>query len=442
MMMLAYYLDLGFRSFRSAKGLTALMLLSIAMGVAACMTTLTVFHVLSGDPIPGKSDRLFNVQLDSASIGEYQPGTEPNYQLTRFDAETLLRERRGVHQVMMTGGMIPVDPSGSQSAASAGQRPFVVRSRYASADFFTLFEAPFLSGGVWSAADDKAEARVAVVTRELAEQLFGSEDPQGKTLRLRDTDFRIVGVLKDWRPAPHYFDVSLGAYAPAALVYVPFSTAVSLKFGSGGNRNCWANSNGIDSSSLNAPCDWVQFWVQLDTPQQQSDYRDYLRRYHAQQKAAGRFERPENAKLRPVMEWLSVRKVVPSDIRLQVWLAFGFLLVCLTNAVGLLLAKCLRRSGEIGVRRALGASRRAIFMQFLVEAGSLGLSGGLLGLGLTWLGLWAVRQNASPYAQLAQLDWQMLGTTLLLALAASLMAGLLPAWRACQVTPALQLKTQ
>ena len=127
MMMLPYYLDLGFRSFRSAKGLTALMLLSIAMGVAACMTTLTVFHVLSGDPIPGKSDRLFNVQLDSASIGEYQPGTEPNYQLTRFDAETLLRERRGVHQVMMTGGMIPVDPSGSQSAASAGQRPFVVR---------------------------------------------------------------------------------------------------------------------------------------------------------------------------------------------------------------------------------------------------------------------------------------------------------------------------
>ena len=137
-----------------------------------------------------------------------------------------------------------------------------------------------------------------------------------------------------------------------------------------------------------------------------------------------------------------MRKVVPSDIRLQVWLAFGFLLVCLTNAVGLLLAKCLRRSGEIGVRRALGASRRAIFMQFLVEAGSLGLSGGLLGLGLTWLGLWAVRQNASPYAQLAQLDWPMLGTTLLLALAASLMAGLLPAWRACQVTPALQLKTQ
>ena len=116
MTMLTYYLDLGFRSFKSAKGLTALMLLSIAMGVAACMTTLTVFHVLSGDPIPGKSGRLFNVQLDADPLSDYQPGSEPNYQLTRFDAETLLREKRGVHQVMMTGGFVPVDPSGSQVA--------------------------------------------------------------------------------------------------------------------------------------------------------------------------------------------------------------------------------------------------------------------------------------------------------------------------------------
>lgn len=440
--MFKYYIDLALRSFKADRGLTALMLLSIAMGVAACMTTLTVFHVLSGDPIPHKSGRLFNVQLDVEPMRDYQPGSEPNYQLSRFDAETLLREKRGVHQVMMTGAGIAIDPAGSQSRASESQRPFSARARYTSADFFTMFEAPFLSGGGWSEADDKAEARVAVISRELAEQLFGSEDARGKTLRLRDADFRVVGVLRDWRPAPHYFDLSLGAYAESAEIMVPFSTAMSLKFGPSGSFNCWDNNKGVDSRSLNAPCDWIQYWVQLDTPQQARDYRDYLRNYHAQQKAAGRVERPENSRLRPVMDWLAVQKVVPSDIRLQVWLAFGFLLVCLTNTVGLLLAKCLRRSGEIGVRRALGASRRAVFMQFLVEAGSLGLSGGLLGLGLTAAGLWAVRQNASPYAQLAQLDWAMLGTTLLLALTASLLAGLLPAWRACQVAPALQLKTQ
>ena len=146
-------------------------------------------------------------------------------------------------------------------------------------------------------------------------------------------------------------------------------------------------------------------------------------------------------RLRDVMELLEYNKVVPSDVVLQLWLGFGFLLVCLLNTVGLLLAKFLRRSSEIGVRRALGASRSEIFKQCLVEAGTIGLAGGILGLGLALLGLWGVRQQPSSYAQLAHLDLGMLLTTFALAIVASLFAGLLPAWRAMQVTPALQLKS-
>lgn len=116
--------------------------------------------------------------------------------------------------------------------------------------------------------------------------------------------------------------------------------------------------------------------------------------------------------------------------------------MCLLNTSGLLLAKFLRRSGEIGVRRALGASRREIFAQYLVEAGVVGLAGGVLGLGIALLGLWAVRHRAASYADLAQLDPLMLLTTFVLAIVASMLAGMLPAWRAMQVAPAIQLKTQ
>ena len=142
------------------------------------------------------------------------------------------------------------------------------------------------------------------------------------------------------------------------------------------------------------------------------------------------------------MTWLDFNKIVPGDVRLQLWLAFGFLLVCLLNTVGLLLAKFLRRSSEIGVRRALGASRRAIFAQCLVEAGTIGLAGGVLGLGLALLGLWAVRQQPNSYNQLAHLDVSMLVATFVIAIVASLLAGILPAWRACEVAPAIQLKSQ
>jgi putative ABC transport system permease protein len=120
----------------------------------------------------------------------------------------------------------------------------------------------------------------------------------------------------------------------------------------------------------------------------------------------------------------------------------GFLLVCLINTVGLLLAKFLRRSGEIGVRRALGASRGQIFLQSLIEAGTVGLAGGLLGLVLAMLGLYAVRQQPVDYAKLATLDGQMLLMTFALTLVASLLAGFLPALRAMQVAPAIQLKSQ
>jgi len=437
--MLSYYIELGFRSLRSARALTVLVLLSVAMGVAACMTTLTVFHVLSGDPIPTKSSKLFNVQLDAQKLRDFTPGSEPDLQLTRFDAEALLRDKRGVHQVMMTGANTAVDPEGS---GKGDLRPFYSRSRFTSADFFPMFEPPFQYGGGWSAAEDESKARVAVISRELNQRLFDGADSRGKTLRLRDKDFTIVGVMDDWRPAPHYFDLTLGAYSKPAEVYIPLQTSLELKFGRSGTMSCWSDVPGGDVLGLSVPCSWVQYWVQLDTPEQVSAYRDYLQQYAAQQKQAGRYERPPNGRLRSVMEWLAVRKAVPSDIQLQVWLAFGFLVVCLTNAVGLLLAKCLRRAGEIGVRRALGASRGAIFMQFLVEAGSLGFAGGVLGLALTAVGLWIVRQNESSYAALAQLDWAMFGTTFGVAIFASLLAGLLPAWRACQITPALQLKVQ
>jgi putative ABC transport system permease protein len=109
--------------------------------------------------------------------------------------------------------------------------------------------------------------------------------------------------------------------------------------------------------------------------------------------------------------------------------------------VGLLLTKFMRRSADIGVRRALGASKRSIFAQLLVEAGVIGVVGGVLGLALAWLGLWAVRHQPTDYAELAHLDVPMLAATFALAIASCVLAGLMPAWRGCQVSPSIQLKS-
>lgn len=439
--MFAYYFDLALRSFKRNKVLTALMVLAIALGIGASMTTLTVFHVLSGDPIPARSDRLFYVQLDPGGMDGYTPGLEPEEQVTRFDAEALLRQKRGDRQAMMTGGNVGVEPQ------KAGLDPFSADARYASADFFPMFDVPFLFGSGWSPTQDASRDRVAVITKQLNENLFDGENSVGKTLRVAQNDFRIVGVLDDWRLKPKFYDMNANnGYGESEQVFLPFSTSRDLELERSGNMNCWDDGRDDDdpegNTGLNASCVWIQYWVELDSADKAAAYRQYLTNYSDQQRAAGRFLRPTNVRLRSVMEWLDYNKVVPSDVRLQVWLAFGFLLVCLLNTVGLLLAKFLRRSSEIGVRRALGASRRAIFVQCLVEAGTVGLAGGILGLGLAELGLWAVRQQPTDYADLAQLDPLMLALTFALAILASLLAGLVPAWHACQVTPAMQLKSQ
>lgn len=434
--MLAYYLDLALRSFKSHRALTVLMVLALGLGIGACMTTLTVYHVLSGDPIPTKSARLFDVQIDAADMVGYKPGEEPTFQLSRFDAEALLREKRAKRQVMMSGANIPVQPE------NPAIKPFFGSARYSSADFFAMFEAPFRHGGGWDAQADASQARVVVLSKTLNDKLFGGENSVGRELVIRRETFRVIGVLAEWRPVPHYFDLSRGSYLDAEDLYLPISTALGLKFGTSGNMTCWGSNDSAGPRELNSPCAWAQYWVELESPEQAEGFRAYLRQYSEAQRQAGRFERPVNVRLRNVVEHLVHNEVLPADVRLQVWLAFGFLLVCLTNTVGLLLAKCLRRSADIGVRRALGATRGAIFGQFVVEAGLIGLAGGLLGLALAWGGLWLVRQSPAEYAALAQMDWAMLGLTLALSLGASLLAGLLPAWRAASVTPALQLKAQ
>lgn len=433
--MLAYYFRLALRSFRRNKVLTALMVIAIALGIGASMTTLTVFHVLSGDPIPQKSDRLFNVQVDPRPMIGYQPSEEPEEQVTRFDGETLLREKKAKHQVLMTGGGVTIEPDNSTL------RPFDTDARYTSTDFFTMFDAPFKYGQGWKADQDEGRGRVAVISKALNEKLFNGQNSVGKPLRMDGHTFNIVGVLDEWNPNPHFYDLETGRYGDSEDIFVPVFTALDLNFGRNGNMNCWDNANG-EETALNAPCVWMQYWVELASPADAADYRAYLENYSAQQKAAGRFQRPSNVRLRNVMEWLDFKQVVPSDVRLQLWLALGFLAVCLINTVGLLLAKFLRRSGEIGVRRALGASRGQIFLQSLVEAGTVGLAGGVLGLGLALLGLYAVRQQPVDYAKLATLDGKMLLLTFGLTLAASLLAGFLPALRAMQVTPAIQLKSQ
>ena len=432
--MLSYYFNLALHSLKRNRVLTGLMVLAIAMGIGASMTTLTVMHVLSGDPLPGRSGSLYYPQLDPRDMNDYGPGVEPPDQLTWTDGQYLLKAKRAARQALMTEGMVALQPTQS------GIDPFQSAALYTSADFFPMFGVPMRYGGAWSEGEDDAKARVVVISSKLNDKLFGGKNSVGQALKLQESVFRIVGVLGDWHPNPHFYQLYMGSYDSDEDLFIPLSTSRDLKLEHDGSVDCWGNSGGDPNNLEHVNCTWLQFWVQLDSPAQAAAYRSFLQHYSEDQHAAGRFLRPPNVRLRNLLQWLDYQQVVPSDARLQMWLSLGFLVVCLVNTVGLMLAKFMRRAGELGVRRALGASQRTLFAQLLVESAVVGLAGGAGGLLLALFGLWLVRQQPADYAALAQMDVPMLLATFVLAIGASLLAGVLPAWRACRVTPALQLK--
>jgi putative ABC transport system permease protein len=437
--MFAYYLELALRSLRRSPGLTALMVLAIGFGVAASMTTYSVFRGVSGDPIPGKSAQLFVPQLDVFGPDRRNTDGEPQDALDYADAVALQRAHRATRQSAMyfiTPSVVP---------ATAGQHPISVTGHAVYSEFFPMLDVPFEYGGGWNAADDAQQAAVAVISSKLNQKIFAGANSVGRTINLDGKDYRVTGVLDHWDPQPRFYDVvnTGGFNSSSEDVFLPFERAIATGISNSGNTNCSEVPKESGFVGLQrSTCVWIAFMVELDDAAAVQHYRQYLDGYAREQQQAGRFNWAPNNRLRSVPDFLDYQKVVPSDTKMSLLVALGLLIVCLVNTVGLLLAKFLRRSGEIGVRRALGAPRNSIYAQFLTEAGVIGLAGGVLGLLLTGLGVAAVGLvMPKSIAVLARLDFPLLLLTLLIAVLATLLAGLYPTFRASRVQPAWQLKS-
>jgi putative ABC transport system permease protein len=422
------------------------MIAAVGVGIGASMTMLTNLRAMSGDPIPDKSSKLFAPQLDiwgpdSRRTAGLAARRLPDA-LTYRDAMAFMQARSGSRQTAIYGMGLDVDPgTGLLSRATA----LAVYS-----DFFALFEVPFAEGAPWSAADDAGRADVVVLSARFAERAFPHVSAVGKTVNVEGREYRIAGVLKPWSPVPRFYDINGAgaAFGNTEDVFLPFTNAIERRFESWGGTSCPTQPPANWKALLASECAWLQFWVELPTAAAVRSYQAYLDNYGADQHRLGRFHWAPRSELHDVTDWLAQEDVVPEQARVNTLIAVALLVVCLLNAVGLMLAKFSSRAWELGVRRAMGGSRGDIFLQCMVETALIGLIGGLLGLGLTDIGLAADRALLAPGERnialdaISHLDRGMLAITLTVALAATLCAGLYPTWRASRVQPGWQLKAQ
>lgn len=437
--MFLHYLDLSWRSFKRTPLVSTLMVLAIAIGIGITMTSLSVYHMMSSDPIPNKSSQLFSVQLQIMDEDSTW-WTKDNlpHQLTYQDATNLYRENPvGKSLIMVRSGF-------SVYTDSDTVKPFSQSARMTTPEFFELFQLEFLYGNRWSKQQEENAAPVVVISEELNEKLFAGENSIGKMIYLDNQSYEVIGVTKNWPLVVKYYDLNNGAFNEPEQMFLPFSLVADKKLNNWGNTNGWKHEDvSTFDAKLHSEHVWIQFWIELNNARQKQDYKNFLLTYMEEQQKLGRFNRKEpKYGLRDVNQWMEYNNVVSEDNKILVALSFMFLAVCLANILGLLLAKFLRRAPEVGVRRALGASKRQIFMQHIVEVSLLGALGGLLGIVFAQLGLLGVRQSYNYYENLATMDFTMLLSAPLIAVSTCIIAGLYPAWLVCKTNPAIYLKSQ
>ena len=231
--MFGYYLQNATRSMRRNPALTTLVVMAIAMGIGVSITMTTVFTIMSGNPIPERSDELFAVQLDSWNPLRPFDSERAPHQLTWKDANALLEAGAADRQVGMFEAQLIVQPEGEAGL------PFEVSARVTSSDFFPMFQPPFQYGSGWSRIQESNAAQVIVLTQAINDRLFGGENSVGRELVINERRFTVVGVLETWEPTPRFYDVINSGLSDVNEVFIPLSLTPVMEIRSAGSDWGW-----------------------------------------------------------------------------------------------------------------------------------------------------------------------------------------------------------
>ena len=238
--MFTYYFKLGVRSLRRNPMLTALMVLTLAVGVAASVSTLTILHMMSSDPIPQKSDRLFVPLIDNGPLEGYTPGEKRNeweIQISYQDAMNIVKGAPGIRKTALYAIAAPIQPP------RADMTPFNASGLVPTRDFFAMMDVPFLYGQTWTEQDDARGADVVVLSRDISEKLYGNTNPVGQRLTLLGLPFTIVGVVDHWMPLPRFYRLAGGTrFGEGEEFFIPLASSIRHEVTHNGSMSCSSNS--------------------------------------------------------------------------------------------------------------------------------------------------------------------------------------------------------
>lgn len=414
--MLISYLKIAWKVLMRRKFFTFISLFGVSFTLMILLVVAAMFDHLVGPATPGRRiDRMVFVN----TIRQQMVG-----------GHGWMNQLASIHFVddyvrkMKTPEKIGITTATSNATAFTKSKLLALDLTYTDGDFWQIMDFDFLGGRAFTGAEVKAAQHVCVLNEATARGYFGSTDVVGRTIEIDLKRYRVAGVVRNVSAA-HIF-----AYAD---VWVPYTLSPQ-----------YYKDNRINGEFLVvmlAPS-------AAAVPAVREEYRQLMRRVEIPnpKEVQALFSYAD-----PILESFTRALPIHNDQTLDGdnlgafyllagGLALLFMLLPALNLVNLNVTRILERSGEIGVRKAFGATGGKLVGQFLVENVVLALVGGLLGLGLA-AGALALVNEAHPvaYAHFS-LSWRVFGWGMLLTLVFGLMSGVYPAWKMSRLNPVAALR--
>ena len=280
-----------------------------------------------------------------------------------------------------------------------------------------LAHAAVAQGRFLSAVDQKQARNFCVLGSAVAETLFPFEDPLGQSIRISGCFYPVVGVMAERGTPASRAGARKTDYNRE--VYIPLSTSETY-FGEiiRDTTPGSISSEKVELHEIHVQCDNVDQVLATSRA-----VKEVVDRYH---------KRPDYAMIVPLEQIVAAQE---SGRRFSIMLGAIAAISLLVGGIGIMnimLASVTERTREIGIRRALGAKKRDITLQFLVETVVISFAGGLLG---TLAGIVIPKLIEHFANQRTEVTAWSLGVSLFISLAVGLVFGIYPAWRAAQLDP-------